>query len=48
MPYARKLTALETEVILDSGNYPLLVDKALAFAEWDRTATARSRAQGRG
>ena len=36
MPYARNLTALETEVILDSGNYPMLVDRALAFAGWDQ------------
>ena len=35
MPYARKLTVLETEVILDSGDYALLIDKALAFAQWD-------------
>ena len=48
MPYARKLTALETEVILDSGDYALLIDKALAFAQWDdlqRRATER-RAEG--
>ena len=48
MPYARNLTALETEVILDSGNYPLLVDKALAFAQWDelRQHAAKRRAVG--
>jgi carbon-monoxide dehydrogenase large subunit/6-hydroxypseudooxynicotine dehydrogenase subunit gamma len=48
MPYSRNLTALETEVILDSGNYPLLVDKALAFSEWDRLRqrAAERRAEG--
>ena len=48
MPYTRNLTALETEVILDSGNYPLLVDKALAFSEWDRLRqrAAERRAEG--
>jgi aerobic carbon-monoxide dehydrogenase large subunit len=48
MPYARNLTALETEVVLDSGNYPLIVDKALAFAQWDelRRDAAKRRANG--
>lgn len=35
MPFARGLSALETEVILDSGDYAGLLDKALAFAGWD-------------
>jgi carbon-monoxide dehydrogenase large subunit len=34
MPYARGLTALETEVILDSGDYAGLLDRALAFVDW--------------
>jgi len=48
MPYARNLSALETEVILDSGDYPLLLDKALAFAGWDTRAklAAERRASG--
>ena len=48
MPYARNLTALETEVVLDSGNYSLLVDKALAFSQWDdlRRRAAKRRAEG--
>ncbi len=48
MPYARNLTALETEVILDSGDYALLVDKALVFAQWDelRRRAAKRRAEG--
>ncbi|HVB82365.1 MAG TPA: xanthine dehydrogenase family protein molybdopterin-binding subunit [Candidatus Binataceae bacterium] len=48
MPYTRNLTALETEVILDSGDYPLLLDKALAFSDWDqlRQRAADRRAEG--
>src|SRR6185312_767079 len=48
MPYARNLTALETEVVLDSGDYSLLVDKALAFSQWDdlRQRAAKRRAEG--
>lgn len=34
MPYARGLSALETEVVLDSGDYAGMLDKALAFAGW--------------
>ena len=36
MPHARPLVALSDEVVLDSGNYPLLLDKALAHCGWDR------------
>ena len=48
MPFERGLSALETEVILDSGDYEGLVDKALRFAEWDklREYAARRRAAG--
>jgi len=48
MPYARNLTALETDVVLDSGNYPLIVDEALVFARWDelRRRLAKRRAEG--
>ena len=35
MPYARPLDALGTDVVLDSGNYALLLDKALARFAWD-------------
>jgi carbon-monoxide dehydrogenase large subunit len=35
MPFERKLDTLGTEVILDSGDYPGLLDKALATANWD-------------
>jgi aerobic carbon-monoxide dehydrogenase large subunit len=36
MPFRRPLTALGTEVVYDSGDYPLLLDKALARIGWDR------------
>jgi CO/xanthine dehydrogenase Mo-binding subunit len=48
MPFTRGLSALGTDVVLDSGDYALLLDKALAQIEWDRLqreCTAR-RAQG--
>jgi CO/xanthine dehydrogenase Mo-binding subunit len=34
MPYRRPLTTLGTEVVLDSGDYAGLLDKALAAVEW--------------
>jgi aerobic carbon-monoxide dehydrogenase large subunit len=36
MPFRRTLSALGTEIIYDSGDYPLLLDKALARIGWDR------------
>jgi aerobic carbon-monoxide dehydrogenase large subunit len=36
MPHERPLMALGDEVVLDSGNYPALLDKALKHCEWDR------------
>jgi carbon-monoxide dehydrogenase large subunit len=36
MPCARPLTALGDEIVLDSGDYAGLLDKALARFEWDR------------
>src|SRR6266852_7065941 len=36
MPFRRPLSALGTEVIYDSGDYPLLLDKALERIGWDR------------
>jgi CO/xanthine dehydrogenase Mo-binding subunit len=36
MPFARGLSALGTDVVLDSGDYNLLLDKALAEIGWDR------------
>lgn len=48
MPFARPLNALGTEVIYDSGNYPLLLDKALTHIGWDslQAALHRRRAAG--
>ena len=36
MPYARPLDVLGTEIVLDSGDYAGLLDKALAAVEWPR------------
>ena len=48
MPYERGLTAIETEVILDSGDYEGLLEKALEFAGWDalREEAGRRRTDG--
>lgn len=48
MPFARNLSALETEVVLDSGDYAGLLDKAKLFADWDalQSEAAQRRAQG--
>lgn len=48
MPYARNLSALETEVVLDSGDYAGLLDKAKIFADWDalQDEAVQRRAQG--
>jgi len=49
MPYARNLSALETEVILDSGDYSGLLDKAKRFAGWEalKSEAAERRAKGK-
>ena len=36
MPYARALDTLGTDIVLDSGDYARLLDKALAAVEWPR------------
>jgi carbon-monoxide dehydrogenase large subunit len=36
MPYTRPLDTLGTEIVLDSGDYAGLLDKALAAVEWPR------------
>jgi carbon-monoxide dehydrogenase large subunit/6-hydroxypseudooxynicotine dehydrogenase subunit gamma len=36
MPHERPLTALGDEVVLDSGDYPGLLDKALLSSEWNK------------
>jgi len=48
MPYERPLVALGDEVVMDSGNYELLLDKALARAGWDalEREVAQRRAAG--
>jgi carbon-monoxide dehydrogenase large subunit/6-hydroxypseudooxynicotine dehydrogenase subunit gamma len=38
MPYARPLATLGTQVVLDSGDYAGLLDKALAAVKWDELA----------
>jgi aerobic carbon-monoxide dehydrogenase large subunit len=35
MPFSRPLNALGTEIVYDSGDYPLLLDKALEQIGWD-------------
>ncbi|HEY2527588.1 MAG TPA: xanthine dehydrogenase family protein molybdopterin-binding subunit [Xanthobacteraceae bacterium] len=46
MPYARPLDTLGTDIVLDSGDYAELLDKALAAIEWrhlrDRLAARRA------
>lgn len=48
MPHARGLGALGTDVVLDSGDYALLLDKALVRFDWTgrQTAVERRRAAG--
>jgi hypothetical protein len=48
MPFSRKLNALGTEIVYDSGDYPRLLDKALAKIGWDslQTELRRRRAAG--
>ncbi|MBV9375045.1 MAG: molybdopterin-dependent oxidoreductase, partial [Alphaproteobacteria bacterium] len=36
MPFSRPLRALGTEIVYDSGDYPLLLDKALDKIGWDK------------
>jgi CO/xanthine dehydrogenase Mo-binding subunit len=48
MPFCRKLNALGTEIFYDSGDYPRLLDKALAKIGWDslQAELQRRRAAG--
>jgi CO/xanthine dehydrogenase Mo-binding subunit len=48
MPFARGLSALGTDVVLDSGDYAGLLDKALAAMKWDslQSELRRRRASG--
>ena len=48
MPFCRKLNALGTDIVYDSGDYPRLLDKALAKIGWDslQAELQRRRAAG--
>jgi len=48
MPFSRPLNALGTEIVYDSGEYPRLLDKALAKIGWDslQAELQRRRAAG--
>ena len=48
IPFARPLDALEVDVVLDSGDYAGLLDKALTDFEWDeiQASLAQRRADG--
>lgn len=48
MPFTRNLSALETDVVIDSGDYEGLLDKALEFCDWKKlqTEAAERRAKG--
>jgi carbon-monoxide dehydrogenase large subunit len=48
MPFHRPLSALGTEVVYDSGDYPLLLDKALARIGWDSLQAELARRRDRG
>jgi aerobic carbon-monoxide dehydrogenase large subunit len=37
MPYRRPIESLEHEILLDSGDYPRLLDKCLSAFHWDET-----------
>ena len=48
MPYATGLDAIDHEVVLDSGDYALLLDKALARIGWDALQAELARRRGDG
>jgi carbon-monoxide dehydrogenase large subunit/6-hydroxypseudooxynicotine dehydrogenase subunit gamma len=48
MPYARPLATLGTDVVLDSGDYAGLLDKALARIGWEALQDELRRRRGRG
>ena len=41
MPYTRPMSTLNTEIVLDSGDYHSLLDKTLAHIGWDAFKNAR-------
>ena len=48
MPHTRAMEVLDTELVLDSGNYPLLLDKVLAKADWNALQADIRRRQSAG
>src|SRR4030095_1686110 len=48
MPYRRELDAIGDEVVLDSGDYCGLLDKALAAVGWDAVQAELERRRGAG
>src|SRR5713226_6255828 len=48
MPFSRPLSALGTEIVYDSGDYALLLDKALAQIGWDELQTELKRRRAAG
>src|SRR6478735_7225203 len=48
MPYARQLDTLGTEIVLDSGDYAGLLDKALAAVEWEKLRKTLAARKGTG
>jgi CO/xanthine dehydrogenase Mo-binding subunit len=48
MPFSRPLSALGTDVVYDSGDYPLLLDKALARVGWEALQAELTRRRGAG
>ncbi|MCC6888501.1 MAG: xanthine dehydrogenase family protein molybdopterin-binding subunit [Hyphomicrobiales bacterium] len=48
MPFERPLTALGDEVVYDSGDYPGLLDKALAAMNWPDLQSQLARRRGNG
>jgi carbon-monoxide dehydrogenase large subunit len=48
MPYRRELDAIGDEVVLDSGDYARLLDKALAGVGWDRLQSDLKRRRAAG
>ncbi|HUP93295.1 MAG TPA: xanthine dehydrogenase family protein molybdopterin-binding subunit [Burkholderiales bacterium] len=48
MPYARAMDVLDTELVLDSGDYARLLDKALARIGWDALQEELKRRRSKG
>src|SRR5262249_20941367 len=48
MPFTRPLEALGTDIVYDSGDYPLLLDKALERSGWSEVQAELVRRRGAG